>query len=85
MTSGVKLSAVGNPFTLHSPAAIFAYMDSPSPPPRQPNGTEREPRVIAAPGMLDCKYTVIREDDETDAEYEARYRLFAVLLDHAKR
>jgi hypothetical protein len=35
--------------------------------------------------MLDREHTVVREDGETDAEYEARCRLFAAMLDHAKR
>jgi hypothetical protein len=60
-------------------------MDQPTPAPSQPDETKREPSVIAAPGLLDREHTLIREADETDAEFEARCRLFHALLDHAKQ
>ena len=46
---------------------------------------DREPLVLAAAGMLEQEYVVVREPDETDLEYEARVQLFNLLLDRAKR
>ena len=57
----------------HNPA--LAYTDEES---------NRQLRVLAAPGMLDQNYVVVREPDETDVEYDARVRLFNLLLDQAK-
>ena len=42
-------------------------------------------RVLAAPGMLDRKFTVTREPDDTDAEYQARCELFEILVENAKQ
>jgi hypothetical protein len=42
-----------------------------------PPGT---PHVAVAPGLLDREHVVTREDDDTDADYEARCRLLAAAL-----
>jgi hypothetical protein len=52
--------------------------------PRASKARQR-PRVLAAPGMLDRKFTATRQPDDTDAEYEARCKLFDVLLESAKQ
>lgn len=41
--------------------------------------------VAAAPGLLDGDHAVIREADETDADYEHRVRLLAAALDFARK
>jgi hypothetical protein len=38
------------------------------------------PRVLAAPGLLEQPSKVVREEDDTDASYEARCELFALLI-----
>jgi hypothetical protein len=42
------------------------------------------PRVIATPGLLDQPVNVIREEDDTDASYEARCELFTLLIEAAR-
>jgi hypothetical protein len=44
---------------------------------------DQQPRVIAAPGLLDQPFTVVREEDDTDASYESRCELFALLIEAA--
>lgn len=44
-----------------------------------------EPRVVAAPGMLDRKLVVNRQQGESDARYEDRRDLFDILLQSARR
>jgi hypothetical protein len=41
--------------------------------------------VAAAPGLLDLDHSVIREPDDTDADYESRCRLLAAALDRARK
>lgn len=41
--------------------------------------------VAVAPGLLEQEHTLIREPDESDADYEARRRMFAAMLDYARR
>nr|WP_294545951.1 hypothetical protein [uncultured Rhodopila sp.] len=48
-------------------------------------GSPDEPvHVAVAPGLLDQKHVVDREEDDTDADYEARSRLLAAALRIAK-
>jgi len=42
------------------------------------------PRVIIVPGLLERGHDVIRDDDDTDADYEARCNLVALLGDAAR-
>jgi hypothetical protein len=48
-----------------------------------PPGTP--PHVAVAPGVLDKEHVVIRADDDTDEDYEARSRLFAAALAFARK
>lgn len=48
-----------------------------------PPGTP--PHVAVAPGLLDQPHVVAREDDDTDADYEARCRLLAAALRVARQ
>jgi len=48
-----------------------------------PPGTP--PHVAVAPGLLDREHVVTREDDDTDADYEARCRLLAAALRVARQ
>jgi len=42
--------------------------------------------VLVAPELAGrCDYTVVREPDDNDADYEARVDLFALLLDHTEK
>ncbi len=44
------------------------------------------PTVIVAPELRGRRdFVVVREPDETDAEYQSRCDLFAVLLDHVEK
>ena len=61
------------------------------PPPKTLTGETRpalsppeiRPVVIVAPGAGDPRdFVVVREPDDTDADYQARADLFALLLDH---
>ena len=47
--------------------------------------TTQQPRVLAAPDMLDRKLIVTREDGESDARYQSRCALFDTLLENARR
>jgi hypothetical protein len=42
------------------------------------------PSVAVAPGLLDQDHVVIRSDDDTDEDYEARCRVFAAALAYAR-
>jgi hypothetical protein len=42
------------------------------------------PTVVAAPEMLKGEHVVIRAEDDTDADYEARSRLLAAVLTLAR-
>jgi len=42
------------------------------------------PHVVVAPGLLDQEHVVIRADDDTDEDYEARCRVFAAALAFAR-
>jgi hypothetical protein len=47
------------------------------------DATERAelwPHVAVAPGLLEQRPVVVREEDDTDADYEARTRLLAAAL-----
>jgi hypothetical protein len=51
----------------------------------QPAGVTTAVRgVVAAPGMLDRKLTVVRQAGESDARYQARQELFDFLVETAK-
>jgi len=39
---------------------------------------------VVAPGLLDQEHVVIRADDDTDEDYEARCRVFAAALAFAR-
>jgi hypothetical protein len=41
--------------------------------------------VAVAPGLLEQEHTLIREPDESDADYESRRQMFAAVLDYARR
>ena len=43
-----------------------------------PAGTP--PHVAVAPGLLDQEHVVLRSDEDTDEDYEARCRLLAAAL-----
>jgi len=45
---------------------------------------DKRPRVIAAPELLDRPFTVVREEDDTDASYDSRCELFALLVEAAR-
>ena len=47
-----------------------------------PAGTP--PHVAVAPGLLDQKHVVLREDDDTDEDYQARCDLLAAVLAFAR-
>jgi len=54
--------------------------------PPDPDLTDPRPTVLVAPELAGRRdYTVIREPDDTDADYEARVDLFALMLDHAEK
>jgi len=72
--------------------AYSPTMNEISPPPRRrakpqpdlaPAGTP--PHVAVAPGLLDREHVVTREDDDTDADYDARCRLLAAALRVARQ
>ena len=46
---------------------------------------ETPPHIAVAPGLLDQECMVVREDDETDEDYEARCRLSAAVLRFARQ
>ena len=48
-----------------------------------PTGSPRH--VSVAPGLLDHDHSVIRSDDDTDEDYEARRRIFAAALSFARK
>jgi hypothetical protein len=48
-----------------------------------PPGTP--PSLAVAPGLLDHKHVAIREDDDTDEDFEASKRLLAAVLDYARK
>ena len=41
--------------------------------------------VAVAPGLLDREHAVIRADDDTDEDYEAKQRLLDAMLAYAKK
>lgn len=43
------------------------------------------PHVAVAPGLLDHDHAVIRSDDDTDEDYEARRRVLAAALSFARK
>ncbi len=62
------------------------------PPAAQPHDAEpalappgAPPHVAVAPGVPDKAHVVIRADDDTDADYGARSRLFAAALAFARK
>jgi hypothetical protein len=42
------------------------------------------PTVVVAPGLLQGEHVVIREEDDTDEDYETRSRLLAAVLSAAR-
>ena len=48
-----------------------------------PPGTP--PHVAVAPGLLDQQHVVIRADDDTDKDYEAKQRLLDAALAFARK
>jgi hypothetical protein len=53
--------------------------------PPTPSGDSTElPFVVVAPELLDLNPVVIREPDETEAEYRSRCDLLAILLDQSE-
>ena len=43
------------------------------------------PHVAVAPGVLDHDHAVIRSDDDTDEDFEARRRVLAAALSFARK
>jgi hypothetical protein len=41
--------------------------------------------VAVAPGLLEQKHVVTRDDDDTDEDYEAKQRLLDAVLAYAKK
>jgi len=62
-----------------------AKLDLPSTPEPElaPPGTPLH--VAVAPGLLDHKHVVIRDDDDTDEDYEAKQQLLDALLTYAQK
>lgn len=54
-----------------------------TPPDLAPEGTPL--RVAVAPGLLERKHVVIRDDDDTDEDHEAKQRLLDAMLAYAKK
>lgn len=54
------------------------------PAPARATKVRREPRVLAAPGMLDQRSAAVREDGESDLRYQSRSALFDLLAERAK-
>jgi hypothetical protein len=52
---------------------------------KAPKPVDIRPHVAVAPGLLDAEHTVIRQADDTDAEYDNRRRLLEVALDFARK
>jgi hypothetical protein len=48
-----------------------------------PPGTP--PHVAVAPGLLDQQHVVVRADDDTDEDYEAKQQLLDAVLAFARR
>jgi hypothetical protein len=46
-------------------------------------GDDASPHVAIAPGVLEHEHIVIRAEDDTDLDYEARVRLVAAALGFA--
>jgi hypothetical protein len=42
-------------------------------------------RVLAAPGLLEQNYQVVRDEDDSDEGYEQRRAFFALVIDAARR
>lgn len=62
------------------------------PTPPQPLTAEEElappgtpPSLAVAPGLLDQEYVAIREDDDTDEDFESSKRLLAAVLAFARK
>ncbi len=53
------------------------------PPDLAPPGTPLH--VAVAPGLLERKHVVLREDDDTDEDYDAKQRLLDAVLAYAKK
>ena len=53
----------------------------------RPKATSRDtrPHVAVAPGLLDVEHVVIRDEEDIDADYEARVRLLDLALRVARR
>jgi hypothetical protein len=66
--------------------------DTPHTAPLWPYGPEADlappgtpPHVAVAPGLLDQQHVVIRADDDTDEDYEAKQQLLDAVLAFARR
>jgi len=76
---------------LAMPGSILLDMSEASPvqaptePAEPAEAAELWPHVAVAPGLLERRHVVVRDDDDTDADYEARTRLLAAALDHARK
>jgi|HubBroStandDraft_1064217.scaffolds.fasta_scaffold4359985_1 hypothetical protein len=57
-----------------------------SPHERNPPAPPGTPLYVAvAPGLLEQKHVVIRDDDDSDEDYEAKKRLLDAVLAYAKK
>jgi hypothetical protein len=66
--------------------------DTPHTAPLWPYGPEADlappgtpPHVAVAPGLLDQQHVVVRADDDTDEDYEAKQQLLDAVLAFARR
>ena len=75
-------------------AYCLSMNDTPHPAlsPDRPDGAEADLapagtplHVAVAPGVLDKEHVVIRADDDTDEDYEAKQRLLDAMLAYAKQ
>jgi len=52
---------------------------------KAPKPVDVRPHVAIAPSLLDAEHTVIRQADDTDADYDSRSRLLRAALDFARK
>jgi hypothetical protein len=47
--------------------------------------SDDRPRVLAAPGLLEQDYEVVRDEDDSDEDYEQRRAFFALVINAARK
>nr|WP_294527861.1 hypothetical protein [uncultured Rhodopila sp.] len=63
----------------------MTILDQPAIPDPKLASPDERVHVAVAPGLLDQEHVVDREEDDTDADYEARSRLVAAVLKIARQ